>query len=53
MTMNADFFIFQIAIAFPDDGSWKRFHKQLHHFPMVLYIYTFLMWMLYFAYNYA
>ncbi|KAG2701936.1 hypothetical protein I3843_06G063600 [Carya illinoinensis] len=25
-----------IAIAFPDDGSWKRFHKQLHHFPMIV-----------------
>ncbi|CAN1313024.1 Ribose-phosphate pyrophosphokinase 3, chloroplastic [Linum perenne] len=22
-----------IAIAFPDDGAWKRFHKQLQHFP--------------------
>ncbi|KAJ0037992.1 hypothetical protein Pint_22888 [Pistacia integerrima] len=27
-----------ISIAFPDDGAWKRFHKQLQHFPMVLYI---------------
>ncbi|GAY36265.1 hypothetical protein CUMW_021010 [Citrus unshiu] len=25
-----------ISIAFPDDGAWKRFHKQLQHFPMVL-----------------
>ncbi|KAH9708684.1 Ribose-phosphate pyrophosphokinase 3 [Citrus sinensis] len=24
-----------ISIAFPDDGAWKRFHKQLQHFPMV------------------
>jgi hypothetical protein len=24
-----------VTIAFPDDGSWKRFHKQLQHFPMV------------------
>ncbi|GFQ03183.1 ribose-phosphate pyrophosphokinase 3 chloroplastic [Phtheirospermum japonicum] len=24
-----------ITIAFPDDGAWKRFHKQLQHFPMV------------------
>ncbi|KVI05267.1 hypothetical protein Ccrd_016403 [Cynara cardunculus var. scolymus] len=23
-----------IVIAFPDDGAWKRFHKQLDHFPM-------------------
>ncbi|KAJ0094827.1 hypothetical protein Patl1_16053 [Pistacia atlantica] len=23
-----------ISIAFPDDGAWKRFHKQLQHFPM-------------------
>jgi hypothetical protein len=30
------FFTFQIAIAFPDDGAWKRFHKQLHHFPTVI-----------------
>ncbi|RWV78112.1 hypothetical protein GW17_00060973, partial [Ensete ventricosum] len=27
---------FQISIAFPDDGAWKRFHKQLQHFPMVM-----------------
>lgn len=26
---------FQIVVAFPDDGAWKRFHKQLDHFPMV------------------
>ncbi|WOL05227.1 ribose-phosphate pyrophosphokinase 4 isoform X1 [Canna indica] len=25
-----------ITIAFPDDGAWKRFHKQLLHFPMVV-----------------
>ncbi|PIA41424.1 hypothetical protein AQUCO_02200085v1 [Aquilegia coerulea] len=25
-----------ISIAFPDDGAWKRFHKQLQHFPMVV-----------------
>nr|DAD37619.1 TPA_asm: hypothetical protein HUJ06_008260 [Nelumbo nucifera] len=24
-----------ISIAFPDDGAWKRFYKQLQHFPMV------------------
>ncbi|KAK9145056.1 hypothetical protein Sjap_004959 [Stephania japonica] len=24
-----------ISIAFPDDGAWKRFDKQLRHFPMV------------------
>ncbi|KAK3021991.1 hypothetical protein RJ639_045645 [Escallonia herrerae] len=23
-------------VAFPDDGAWKRFHKQLDHFPMVV-----------------
>ncbi|KAL6566523.1 ribose phosphate diphosphokinase subunit prs3 [Orobanche gracilis] len=23
-----------ITLAFPDDGAWKRFHKQLQHFPM-------------------
>ncbi|KAG4205996.1 hypothetical protein ERO13_A04G136500v2 [Gossypium hirsutum] len=23
----------KISIAFPDDGAWKRFHKQLQHFP--------------------
>ncbi|KAL0297013.1 UNVERIFIED_CONTAM: Ribose-phosphate pyrophosphokinase, mitochondrial [Sesamum radiatum] len=22
------------TIVFPDDGAWKRFHKQLQHFPM-------------------
>ncbi|GMP51862.1 hypothetical protein CsSME_00017923 [Camellia sinensis var. sinensis] len=27
---------FQIVVAFPDDGAWKRFHKQLDHFPMVV-----------------
>ncbi|CAA2987422.1 ribose-phosphate pyrophosphokinase 4-like [Olea europaea subsp. europaea] len=25
-----------ITVAFPDDGAWKRFHKQLQHFPMVV-----------------
>ncbi|KAM0942716.1 putative ribose-phosphate diphosphokinase [Dioscorea sansibarensis] len=25
-----------VTIAFPDDGAWKRFHKQLQHFPMVV-----------------
>lgn len=25
----------QVVIAFPDDGAWKRFHKQLDHFPTV------------------
>lgn len=25
----------QIVVAFPDDGAWKRFHKQFDHFPMV------------------
>ncbi|XXG73093.1 hypothetical protein AAC387_Pa07g2070 [Persea americana] len=25
-----------IAIAFPDDGAWKRFHKQLQHFPVII-----------------
>ncbi|XP_020097686.1 ribose-phosphate pyrophosphokinase 3, chloroplastic-like isoform X2 [Ananas comosus] len=25
-----------ISIAFPDDGSWKRFHKQLQHFPVII-----------------
>ncbi|KAI3749274.1 hypothetical protein L2E82_19881 [Cichorium intybus] len=24
-----------VVIAFPDDGAWKRFHKQLDHFAMV------------------
>ncbi|CAK7332591.1 unnamed protein product [Dovyalis caffra] len=26
----------KIAIAFPDDGAWKRFHNQLQHFPMII-----------------
>ncbi|KAK3039079.1 hypothetical protein RJ639_028530 [Escallonia herrerae] len=30
------FNIFQVVVAFPDDGAWKRFHKQLDHFPMVV-----------------
>jgi len=34
-------FFLQISIAFPDDGSWKRFHKQLQHFPMVILFYSF------------
>ncbi|XP_016508652.1 ribose-phosphate pyrophosphokinase 4 [Nicotiana tabacum] len=25
-----------ISLAFPDDGAWKRFHKQLQHFPMIV-----------------
>ncbi|CBI31751.3 unnamed protein product, partial [Vitis vinifera] len=25
-----------VVVAFPDDGAWKRFHKQLDHFPMVV-----------------
>ncbi|KAJ8626855.1 hypothetical protein MRB53_020162 [Persea americana] len=25
-----------IVVAFPDDGAWKRFYKQLQHFPMVV-----------------
>ncbi|KAL4193770.1 hypothetical protein AMTRI_Chr06g178520 [Amborella trichopoda] len=25
-----------IIVAFPDDGAWKRFYKQLQHFPMVI-----------------
>ncbi|KAG8055597.1 hypothetical protein GUJ93_ZPchr0001g32594 [Zizania palustris] len=25
-----------ITIAFPDDGAWKRFYKQLQHFPMIV-----------------
>ncbi|KAF2290618.1 hypothetical protein GH714_014714 [Hevea brasiliensis] len=26
----------KIVVAFPDDGAWKRFHKLLDHFPMVV-----------------
>ena len=26
----------QVSIAFPDEGAWKRFHKQLTHFPIVI-----------------
>ncbi|XP_023736888.1 ribose-phosphate pyrophosphokinase 4 [Lactuca sativa] len=26
----------KVVIAFPDDGAWKRFHKLLDHFPMVV-----------------
>ncbi|KAJ7953568.1 ribose-phosphate pyrophosphokinase 4 [Quillaja saponaria] len=25
-----------ISISFPDDGAWKRFHKQLLHFPTIV-----------------
>ncbi|KAJ3683158.1 hypothetical protein LUZ60_013385 [Juncus effusus] len=25
-----------ISIAFPDDGAYKRFHKQLQHFPVIV-----------------
>nr|KYP66277.1 hypothetical protein KK1_012564 [Cajanus cajan] len=25
-----------ISIAFPDDGAWKRFNKQLQHFPTIV-----------------
>ncbi|KAG9447510.1 hypothetical protein H6P81_013638 [Aristolochia fimbriata] len=25
-----------VSVAFPDDGAWKRFYKQLQHFPMVV-----------------
>ncbi|KAL7175444.1 hypothetical protein ACSBR2_029108 [Camellia fascicularis] len=25
-----------ISIAFPDDGAWKQFHKQVQHFPMIV-----------------
>ncbi|KAK1272738.1 Ribose-phosphate pyrophosphokinase 4 [Acorus gramineus] len=25
-----------VVVAFPDDGAWKRFYKQLQHFPMVV-----------------
>ncbi|KAK8914465.1 hypothetical protein KSP39_PZI023641 [Platanthera zijinensis] len=25
-----------ISIAFPDEGSWKRFHKQLQHYPVIV-----------------
>ncbi|XP_026405251.1 ribose-phosphate pyrophosphokinase 4-like isoform X2 [Papaver somniferum] len=25
-----------IVVAFPDDGAWKRFYKQLQHYPMVV-----------------
>ncbi|KAI7735162.1 hypothetical protein M8C21_025139 [Ambrosia artemisiifolia] len=31
-----DIHALQIVIAFPDDGAWKRFHKMLDHFPMVV-----------------
>ncbi|XP_042007747.1 ribose-phosphate pyrophosphokinase 4-like isoform X2 [Salvia splendens] len=26
----------KIVVAFPDDGAWKRFHKLLDHFPMII-----------------
>lgn len=35
LTCCADVLTVQISIAFPDDGAWKRFHKQLQHFPTV------------------
>eukprot|EP00475_Leptophrys_vorax_P041130 TRINITY_DN7744_c1_g1_i1.p2 TRINITY_DN7744_c1_g1~~TRINITY_DN7744_c1_g1_i1.p2 ORF type:complete len:368 (-),score=1.30 TRINITY_DN7744_c1_g1_i1:293-1264(-) len=25
-----------VSIAFPDEGAWKRFHKQLQHYPTVI-----------------
>ncbi|MCO5547110.1 hypothetical protein L7F22_000552 [Adiantum nelumboides] len=25
-----------VTIAFPDDGAWKRFYKQLQHFPTII-----------------
>ncbi|CAK9201913.1 unnamed protein product [Sphagnum jensenii] len=25
-----------ISVAFPDEGAWKRFHKQLQHFPTIV-----------------
>ncbi|KVH97419.1 Phosphoribosyltransferase domain-containing protein [Cynara cardunculus var. scolymus] len=31
-----DIHALQVVIAFPDDGAWKRFHKQLDHFPTVV-----------------
>ncbi|KVI05775.1 Phosphoribosyltransferase domain-containing protein [Cynara cardunculus var. scolymus] len=31
-----DIHALQISIAFPDDGAWKRFHKQLQHFPVII-----------------
>lgn len=31
-----DIHALQISIAFPDDGAWKRFHKQLQHFPTIV-----------------
>ncbi|XP_058091931.1 ribose-phosphate pyrophosphokinase 4-like isoform X2 [Magnolia sinica] len=31
-----DIHALQISIAFPDDGAWKRFNKQLQHFPMII-----------------
>ncbi|KAL0306723.1 UNVERIFIED_CONTAM: Ribose-phosphate pyrophosphokinase [Sesamum radiatum] len=31
-----DIHALQIVVAFPDDGAWKRFHKLLDHFPMVI-----------------
>ncbi|XP_028111159.1 ribose-phosphate pyrophosphokinase 4 [Camellia sinensis] len=36
MTLKKGNVSFQIVVAFPDDGAWKRFHKQLDHFPMVV-----------------
>nr|AAF17658.1 F20B24.13 [Arabidopsis thaliana] len=31
-----DLHLLQISIAFPDDGAWKRFHKQLQHYPTIV-----------------
>eukprot|EP00271_Cylindrocystis_brebissonii_P017144 TRINITY_DN432_c0_g1_i1.p1 TRINITY_DN432_c0_g1~~TRINITY_DN432_c0_g1_i1.p1 ORF type:complete len:423 (+),score=72.34 TRINITY_DN432_c0_g1_i1:189-1457(+) len=25
-----------VSIAFPDDGAWKRFHRQLQHYPTII-----------------
>ncbi|KAH9602978.1 hypothetical protein KSS87_006576 [Heliosperma pusillum] len=35
-TYALELLIGYISIAFPDDGSWKRFHKQLQHFPTIV-----------------
>eukprot|EP00897_Mesotaenium_endlicherianum_P008569 jgi/Mesen1/7740/ME000407S06952 len=26
----------KISIAFPDEGAWKRFHRQLQHYPTII-----------------
>ncbi|KAG7012044.1 Ribose-phosphate pyrophosphokinase 4, partial [Cucurbita argyrosperma subsp. argyrosperma] len=31
-----DIHALQVVIAFPDDGAWKRFHKQLDRYPVVI-----------------